>query len=126
MKDETVIQDKPERKKRSSLLSGRGILLAMSAPSLGESFVIDRDEMLIGRDPACDICLNDPLISKFHSRITFEEDRIFSIEDLGSTNGTYLNRKKLSRPEQLYYSDRIVMGTSIFRFFIEETIENSK
>ena len=81
--------------------------------------------MMVGRDPSCDICLNDPLISKVHCRITVEEDRIFRIEDLASTNGTFLNKKKLSKPAQVYYSDRIVLGTTIFRFFVEETFEKN-
>lgn len=125
MDEETIIQENPGKKKKISFLTGRGVITTLSPEMLGKSYIIDRESILIGRDPSCDICLDDPLISKVHSRITVEEDKIFRIEDLGSTNGTYLNKKKLSKPAQVYYSDRIVLGRTIFRFFIEETLDKT-
>ncbi len=123
MQEETIIQENPGKKKRTSFLTGRGVLLTISSENLGKTFVIDQDSMIIGRDPGCDITLEDPQISKVHSRITVEDDRIFKLEDLGSTNGTFLNKKKISKPMQIYYSDRIVLGNTIFRFLMEETLE---
>ena len=123
MSEETIIQENPGKKKKTSFLTGRGVLVSLSSLSLGKTYVIDRESVLIGRDTSCEVCLDDPLISKVHSRITVEEDKIFKIEDLGSTNGTFLNKKKLSKPTQIYYSDRIVLGGTIFRFLMEETLE---
>lgn len=125
MEEETIIQQNVGKRKSPSFLTGRGVVVILSSDNLGKSFLIDREEILIGRDPSCDIRLEDPLISKVHSRITVEEDTIFRIEDLGSTNGTYVNKKRLSKPAQLYYSDRIVLGSTIFRFFIEERLDKT-
>jgi two-component system, cell cycle response regulator len=125
MEEETIIQENTGKKKKNSFLSGRGVLVALSSENLGQSYIIDKEEVLIGRDSSCEIILEDPLVSKIHSRITMEEDKIFRIEDLGSTNGTYLNKKKLSKPAQIYYSDRIMFGSTIFRFFLEETLDKS-
>ena len=122
MHEETIIQDNPGNRKKTSFLSGRGVLVSLSSESLGKTIIIDRESLIIGRDAGCDICLEDPQISKVHCRITVEEDKIFKIEDLGSTNGTYLNKKKISKPMQIYYSDRILLGNTIFRFLIEETL----
>ncbi len=125
MKEETVIQENPGKRNRKTFLTGRGILVSLSSATLGRTYIVNQENITIGRDSSCDICLDDPLVSKVHSRITVEDQRIFKIEDLGSTNGTYLNKKRLSRPTQMYYSDRVVIGSSIFRFFIEETLDKT-
>lgn len=125
MKEDTIIRENPGKNKIISFLTGRGVITTLSSKMLGKSYIIDRESVLIGRDPSCDICIDDPLISKVHSRITVDEDKLFRIEDLGSTNGTFLNKKKLSKPSQVYYSDRIVLGGTIFRFFIEETLDKT-
>jgi len=126
MEEQTVIQPAPGRKDRkNTFLTDRGVLIILSSEQLGKTYIIDREEILIGRDASCHISLKDPLVSKVHCRITVLEDRLFMVEDLGSTNGTYLNKKKLTRPGQLHYSDRLVLGKTIFRFFLEETLEKN-
>ena len=125
MEEETVIQVNPKKRNKKTFLTGRGVLVNLSSADLGKTYIINQEAITIGRDSSCDICLDDPLVSKVHSRITVEDNKIFRIEDLGSTNGTFLNKKKLSRPSQMYYSDRVVIGGSIFRFFIEETLDKT-
>lgn len=125
MEEQTIIQENPGKKKKLSFLSGRGVVVTLSSENLGKTYIIDREEILIGRDPSCHIRLGDPQVSKVHSRITVEEDTIFRLEDLGSTNGTFLNKKKLAKPTQIHYSDRIVLGSTIFRFFMEETLDKN-
>ena len=125
MEEETIIQVNPKKRNKKTFLTGRGILVSLSSATLGKTYIINQDNITVGRDTSCDICLDDPLVSKVHSRITVEDGNIFRIEDLESTNGTYLNKKKLSKPTQMYYSDRIVIGGSIFRFFIEETLDKT-
>ncbi|MBP7552726.1 MAG: FHA domain-containing protein [Spirochaetes bacterium] len=108
----------------SSLLSKKGILLVLSPNFLGKSFIIDSRRLIIGRGNGCDFIIKDPLISKEHCRITIDENEKFFIEDLLSTNSTFINGKELKKKTQLAYGDRITMGKTILRFFLEEKSEN--
>jgi predicted component of type VI protein secretion system len=62
-----------------------------------------------------EIKLEDPFASSRHARIS-TEGNIVVIEDLGSTNGTYLNEKPLTGPQPLHNGDRIRIGDSEFSY----------
>ena len=65
----------------------------------------------IGRAEACQIRLDDTYVSTFHARIFRRDDEWF-VEDLGSTNGTYLNQQRVTSPAELYAGDRLKVGKS--------------
>lgn len=123
MEDQTEIQKKG--RKKDTFLKERAVLLILSSQDLGKSFVIDQEEITIGRDESCTICLNDPGVSNIHCRIRIPEEKTFILEDMGSTNGTYLNKKPLKKASQIFYSDRLVLGKTVLRFFLEESISES-
>ena len=79
------------------------------------SFPLIKDSVEIGCDPGCDIYLSDPSISRNHARL-FRKEGEFWIEDTLSTNGTYLNGKKLDEPKLLVGGDKILMGVVEVRF----------
>jgi pSer/pThr/pTyr-binding forkhead associated (FHA) protein len=62
-----------------------------------------------------EIQLDDPFASSRHARI-FREGPVFVIEDLGSTNGTFLNDEQLNGPQPLHQGDRIRIGDSEFSY----------
>lgn len=64
---------------------------------------------LIGRDADCDIVLLDPTVSSRHSRLV-QDATGFIIEDLGSTNGTFVNGSRLTAPKKVCEADRITIG----------------
>ena len=66
----------------------------------------------IGRDPACQIRPNDTYLSQQHARI-FDRNGSWVVEDLGSTNGTYLNQQKVTVPSQISPGDRIRVGKTV-------------
>jgi pSer/pThr/pTyr-binding forkhead associated (FHA) protein len=66
----------------------------------------------IGRAEACQIRLDDTYASQFHARI-FERNGSWYVEDLGSTNGTYLNQRKISGPTPVGAGDRVKIGKSL-------------
>ncbi len=66
-------------------------------------------EMTIGRDAGCQITLSDTFISQFHARVSPTDDGVV-VEDLGSTNGTYLNRQLVTRPVIAQADDRLQLG----------------
>lgn len=70
---------------------------------------------ILGRGEAADIRLEDPFASSRHARITRQGD-VLVIEDLDSTNGTYLNGSRLDGPQPLHPGDRIRIGDNEFSF----------
>jgi pSer/pThr/pTyr-binding forkhead associated (FHA) protein len=70
------------------------------------------DEVTVGRASGCQVALADPTVSQLHARI-FRRDNKLYVEDLGSSNGTYVNRKKVSAPVAIRRGDRLAMGATI-------------
>ena len=68
-----------------------------------------RDSMTIGRAAHCDVVVNDTYVSNVHARISVSNGS-YMIEDLGSTNGTYLNRAKVTVPTAVAPGDEIKIG----------------
>jgi hypothetical protein len=73
------------------------------------------DGALLGRGDQADIRLEDSFASTRHARLVPEGD-VMVLEDLGSTNGTYLNGEPLRGPQPLHAGDRIRIGDSEFSF----------
>jgi pSer/pThr/pTyr-binding forkhead associated (FHA) protein len=71
-----------------------------------------RDELIIGRGPKCQIVLDDSYVSQMHARL-FAKGDAFMVEDLGSTNGTYLNRRKVTAPTELRRGDQVKIGKTV-------------
>jgi hypothetical protein len=75
-------------------------------------------EVVLGRGDTAEIRLEDPFASARHARV-YEQGRILVIEDLGSTNGTYLNEELLDGPRPLHPGDRVRIGDSEFTFEVD-------
>jgi hypothetical protein len=69
----------------------------------------------IGRADDNDIVLDDPRLSRYHATVT-QEDSVYTIADLGSTNGTFRNEKRVSTPQVLKEGDRIRVGQVTLAF----------
>ena len=67
---------------------------------------------VIGRAMECDLRLEDTYVSQEHARI-FGKNGSWFVEDLGSTNGTFVNEQRLAAPAMLTSGDRIRVGTTI-------------
>ncbi|TMK59663.1 MAG: FHA domain-containing protein [Actinobacteria bacterium] len=67
---------------------------------------------VIGRAMGCDLRLEDTYVSQEHARI-FAKNGSWYVEDLGSTNGTFVNEQRLAAPAMLTSGDRIRVGTTI-------------
>jgi hypothetical protein len=70
---------------------------------------------VLGRGDQAEIRLEDPFASSRHARLV-RQGGIVVIEDLGSTNGTYLNEELLSGPQPLHQGDRVRIGDSEFTY----------
>lgn len=69
-------------------------------------------EVTIGRAPGCKVHIDDTYASQLHARV-FRRDNQVLIEDLGSTNGTFCNGKKVSGPMPISKGDRIQIGQTV-------------
>jgi hypothetical protein len=63
----------------------------------------------VGRAPACEIRLDDTYVSSFHARL-YSRDGAWYVEDLGSTNGTWVNHRRITGPARLRPGDRVQVG----------------
>jgi len=84
-------------------------LVFRSGTLTGKEEQIVNEEIRIGRDPSCDITIDDVQISRNHVRLFNKEDNIY-LEDLNSTNGTFINGKRITRIAQLNNGDLISLG----------------
>ena len=73
------------------------------------------DEAVLGRAPTSDVQIEDSFASSAHARI-FPRGQAMYIEDLGSTNGTYLNERQLEAVEELRPDDTIRIGETEYRY----------
>src|SRR4051794_5650530 len=96
--------------------TGRPKLRVNSAAGLAAGSAYDLTEgALLGRGDQVDIRLEDGFASSAHARLTPRGD-VMVLEDLGSTNGTYLNGEPLRGPQPLHAGDKIRIGDSEFLF----------
>src|SRR3984885_4917310 len=79
----------------------------------GEFPIILDKQILVGRSSDLDMVLVEDMVSRKHARIAMQGDQIW-IEDLGSTNGTFVNGEKIARAN-LKEGDRVLIGTSILK-----------
>jgi hypothetical protein len=91
-------------------------LVVERAPGHEPGMIYDLDgDLVLGRGERAEIRLEDPFASSRHARL-FEQGNVVVIEDLGSTNGTYLNEELLEAPRPLHPGDRVRIGESEFAF----------
>jgi hypothetical protein len=91
-------------------------LTMRSGEETGKAFPLEQEETLVGRDLANDITAPDPEVSRRHARFMMRDDSVF-VEDLGSTNGTFLNGERISAPQQLRLGDVITLGENVSMVF---------
>jgi hypothetical protein len=90
-------------------------LIVQAGPNAGHEFVLVKDVVLLGRNDQCYIVIADPLVSRRHSQITCDGPYC-TIEDLGSTNGTFVNDQRLDQPRILRDGDQIRVADSLLVF----------
>jgi pSer/pThr/pTyr-binding forkhead associated (FHA) protein len=97
---------------RRSDQSARPYKLKMIDPATAQIFPLG-EEVTIGRAPGCSVPLaDDTYVSQLHARIYVRDGKPF-VEDLGSTNGTFLNRDRLSKTMPLHRGDKLQIGQTV-------------
>ncbi len=90
------------------LEGGRGVLIVKRGPNAGSRFFLDADATHVGRHPDSEIFLDDITVSRRHAEIR-RDNGGFSLHDIGSLNGTYVNRERVEEAS-LRSGDEIQIG----------------
>jgi hypothetical protein len=89
--------------------------MAVTAPDAKPRSFDIGDELIIGRADKCHVVIGDSYASQIHARVFRRQDAVY-IEDMGSTNGTYLNRRKVTAPIQVNRGDTARIGKTQMEF----------
>jgi two-component system, cell cycle response regulator len=123
--DETLVA--PRRRASDPGLEASLILIAHPLnESLGARFRLrPRSSVVIGRAGNADVSLPEiSSLSRHHSRLTYRAESVV-LEDMGSTNGTYVNGQRIEQETVLHSGDRFQVGAVHFKFLQERDIENA-
>jgi diguanylate cyclase (GGDEF)-like protein len=97
-------------------------LVVIHGPNLGKNYVLDAEEFTIGRDMKNNIVVDLDNVSRRHAIIRTRQGRSY-VQDLGSTNGTYLNDQEALEEALLRSGDFVKVGGAIFKFLSGGNIE---
>jgi pSer/pThr/pTyr-binding forkhead associated (FHA) protein len=90
------------------------VLVVTQGSQTGQSAALADGVILIGRGADCQIILNDDYVSTRHARVVNGENGIY-LEDLGSTNGSYVNGQRITAPTTITMSDTVRIGKTILK-----------
>lgn len=96
---------------------GTAMLIVRRGPSEGTSFVLDADEVHVGRSDDNDVTLDDVTVSRQHARFRRTEG-VWQLVDLDSLNGTYVNRDRIDGQATLAGGDEVQIGKYRFVFLV--------
>jgi diguanylate cyclase (GGDEF)-like protein len=120
--DKTIIADpgstvfQPPKRKTASLIQYNGA-------NLGKRIQLNEQRIVVGRTPEAHLFINEASVSRQHAAISSNVAG-FEIEDLGSSNGTFVNDTKVAGKVLLKDGDMIRLGTILFRFFATDNAES--
>jgi hypothetical protein len=100
------------------------VLSVQTGPLEGLSFGVD-EPLVLGRSLECDIAIVTPHVSRKHAQLAINDGQLF-VEDLGSSNGTIVNGKKIEAPRALHHEDEIRLHDIVFRVSESFTRPNSE
>lgn len=111
----------PRRAAREARPRGRGrrrrepavphLTVVEPAEQRGRTFPLT-EEVTVGRAAGCQVTLDDTYASQLHARLFFRDGQLL-VEDLGSTNGTWLNRQKVTGPLVMQTGDQLQVGSTV-------------
>lgn len=105
-----------EGENTESLPADSALLVVQRGPAAGARFLLDTDQITVGRHPDSDIFLDDITVSRRHAIFSRTADG-YVVSDQGSLNGTYVNRDRIDGDIQLTGSDEVQIGKYRLMYF---------
>ena len=102
------------------LADGTTLLISTRGAVSGSRYLLDEDEITVGRDPSSDILLDDSTVSRTHA-VFRRINGNYSVIDAGSLNGTYVNRQRVDSQE-LKNGDEIILGKFRLVYFTNKAV----
>lgn len=102
------------------LADGTALLISTMGAVSGSRYLLDEDEITVGRDPSSDILLDDSTVSRTHA-VFRRINGNYSVIDAGSLNGTYVNRQRVDSQE-LKNGDEIILGKFRLVYFTNKAV----
>jgi diguanylate cyclase (GGDEF)-like protein len=99
----------------------RACLVVIYGPELGKRSSLGGDPFEVGRSNKCELSIDQESISRHHARFTYDGER-HSVEDLGSTNGTFVNDQPVKK-SSLRDGDQVKVGRSILKYMHGDNVE---
>jgi hypothetical protein len=99
-------------KQQGDLLAARQpplLILTAALENHPLSHQYDKPEVILGREPGCDFLINDKTVSSRHARFSYHHQQWW-LEDLASTNGTFINDEAITAPVVITHGDEVRLG----------------
>jgi diguanylate cyclase (GGDEF)-like protein len=103
---------------------GQACVVVIYGPDLGRREPLARTTFEIGRSARCDLSIEQESVSRHHARITWVHGS-HAIEDLGSTNGTFVGETRVRERTPLKHGDQIKVGRSILKYMAGDDLETN-
>jgi hypothetical protein len=111
----------PDSAAFGAMPEGSALLLVMRGPNAGSRFRLDGDLTTAGRHPDSDIFLDDVTVSRRHAEF-YRRGALFTVRDVGSLNGTYVNRERIEEAE-LTGGDEVQIGKFRLLFLTGQNLD---
>ncbi|GAA6123194.1 FHA domain-containing protein [Bifidobacterium psychraerophilum] len=108
----------------AKLSEGTALLISTRGAVSGSRYLLDEDEVTVGRDPNADILLDDSTVSRAHALFR-RVGNDFHVVDAGSLNGTYVNRERVD-DVMLHNGDEIMVGKFRLVFFTKSAVVSAR
>ncbi len=100
-------------------------LLVLAGQDVGRTIALDHNSIIIGRDLECGVSMQGEGISRQHARLSLDNKNMYMIEDLSSTNGTFVRGQRITRCA-LLDGDKVLLGRrTVLKFMIQNEIEEN-
>ncbi len=121
--EEPTVVTKPDGSHGAPVGTEGACLITIHGSSLGKQHGLTEQEMSLGRSESAGIHINEENVSRHHARL-FRKGNEFFVEDMHSTNGTFVNTRKILNPQSLKDGDLILIGNTILKFVSGSNIEH--
>jgi len=94
-------------------------------PDIGRRIPLLNSQYVVGRDSEAGLVVSRSSVSRSHARLFTDESGGWFVEDLNSTNGTFVNEVRVTRPQEMTDSDQVRFGDAIYKFLSGSNIESA-